>query len=277
MAASSRPAAASAFGRADAAYVARVLRVVSAADFKVKYTDSVLGYVWSWLKPLGMFAVLYVVFGRFFKLTVGFEHYPLYLLLGIVLWAYFADATSLAMYSFTSNAAVLRRLSFPRFVIPLSTTLTTAITFAVNMFVVCFFVAFDRVAPTVGWFLIPLLFVELYLLVLSISLILSTLYVRFRDIGQLWELCLQLLFYASPIIYPVYFLPPWAKPIAFLSPFVQAMQDLRAVIVPGPQITATDVYGTPWGRLLPLAFLLALGVAAVLLYRRESPHLAERS
>lgn len=258
-------------------YVARVMRVVSVADFKVKYSDSVLGYVWSWLKPLGTFAILFVVFGRFFKLTVGFEHYALYLLLGIVLWSYFADATTLAMYSFAASAGVLRRLAFPRFVIPLATTITTAITFCINSVVVGVFVVIDGVVPTLQWLLLPFLLLELYLLLAAMAIILSTVYIRFRDVGQLWELFLQLLFYASPIIYPVYFLPPWAKPIAFLSPFVQIMQDIRAIVIPGPQITATEVYGTPWGRLIPLAFLLVLTLIAVMLYRRESPYLAERS
>src|SRR5436305_14114348 len=92
----------------------RILHVIAGAEFKLKYADSALGYVWSIAKPMALFTVLYIVFGRFFKLGAGFEHYPLYLLIGIVLWTFFLDATTLCVTSLVSRQALLRKLAFPR-------------------------------------------------------------------------------------------------------------------------------------------------------------------
>ncbi|MBX6370502.1 MAG: ABC transporter permease [Rhodospirillales bacterium] len=255
----------------------RIVHVIASSEFKLKYAESALGYVWSLLKPLGLFTMLYIVFGRFFKLNGGVAHYPLYLLIGIVLWSYVQDASSLGMTSIVARGSLLSKLAFPRLIVPVSVTVSSAITLAVNLVPIGALIAGNRIVPSVKWLLLPLLLLELYVVVLGIALILSALYVRFRDVGQVWELLLQLLFYASPIIYPPYFLPPWFKPVAFLSPFVQIIQDARSIILPSPvSQTASSVYGSPLGELAPLgvAFLLVFG--GYLFFRREEPWFAER-
>ena len=131
----------------------RILRVIAGTEYKLKYAESALGYVWSVAKPLAMFAVLYTVFGRFFKLNVGFAHYPLYLLIGIVIWNFFVDATNLAMPSLVARASLLRKLAFPHLVIPLSVTLSAAITLLVNLLVVGVFVGANGIAPQPDWLL----------------------------------------------------------------------------------------------------------------------------
>jgi len=262
----------------DGRYVARVLRVVSAAEFKVKYADSSLGYVWTVAKPLAWFAVLYVVFGRFFQLRGTFEHYTVYLLTGLVLWVFFLDATGLALESFVQRAAVLRRLSLPRAVIPVSATMTTLLTLAVNSVALAVVIAIARLEPRWTWVLLPLPVLELVILTATVSIFLATAFVRARDVGPLWDVLTQLLFFASPIIYPAGFLPGWVLKIAFLNPFVQAMQDARWLLNPEPEVTtAADVYGSALGYLVPLAGLAALMLATTALYRREAPFLAERA
>lgn len=264
--------------RFDGRYVARILRTVSAAEFKVKYADSALGYVWTIAKPLAWFAVLYVVFGRFFKLTATFDNYPVYLLTGIVLWVFFIDATSLALESFVQHAAVLRRLSVPRFVIPMSTIVTTMLTLVVNTVALAVIIAIVGVTPRWSWLLIPLPVLELGVFTAAVALLLATVYVRARDMGPLWDVATQLLFFASPIIYPTGFLPTWTQKIVFANPFVQTMQDVRWLLIPEREIaTAADVYGGAWGYLVPLAVLAAIVVSAVAFYRREAPYLAERA
>lgn len=260
----------------DLAYVTRVLRVVSVADFKLKYADSALGYVWSVAKPLAYFAVLYTVFGRWFKLNQGFAHYPVYLLVGIVLWTFFLDTTNISMWSFVGNSSLLKKLAFPRIILPMATSMTTLLTFAINLVVLAVFIAIDGLVPEPRWIVLPFLVLELYLFTLAVSVILATLFARMRDIGQVWEVAGQLLFYASPIIYPVGFLPQWAQAIAFANPFVQTMQDIRALIVPQTEaITVSQVYGSPLAYLVPLTVLAAFIVVAWRLYRREEPYLAE--
>jgi ABC-2 type transport system permease protein len=125
--------------------------------------------------------------------------------------------------------------------------------------------------------LVPLL-LELYLVALGVGLILSALYVRFRDVGQVWELALQILFYASPIIYPVSFLPHWFRVIAFLNPFVQVIQDVRSIVVPSTaSVTAAGIYGSSFGDLLPIGVACVLLIGGYRLFRREEPWFAERA
>jgi ABC-2 type transport system permease protein len=255
----------------------RILRVIAGTEYRLKYAESALGYVWSVAKPLAMFAVLYTVFSRFFKLNANFANYSLYLLIGIVLWNFFLDGTVLAMNSLVARAPLLRKLAFPHLVIPLSVIVSAAITLLVNLGVVGVFVVWNHITPSLKWLLLPLLFFELIVFTFAVGLVLATAFVRLRDVAQIWELLTQLLFFASPIIYPVGYLPPWAKPVAFVSPVVQVMQDVRAVIIGGPQaITAADVYGTAWAYLIPLGFCALTLFVGLRLFRRQSPWFAER-
>jgi len=259
------------------AYDARIIGVLSRSEFKLKYADSALGYLWSVAKPMALFSVLYVVFGRFFGLGAGNTHYPIYLLIGIILWTFFVDASSMTLMSLVSRGSLLRKLMFPRLLIPLSVTLTAAITLAVNMIPLVILIAWNRLVPEVKWVLLVPLFLELFIFTFGVSVILATLFVRFRDVGQLWELTTQLLFYASPIIIPVGFLPPWSQPIMFLNPFVQIMQDMRAVLIPNQVvITAADRLTNVGGRLLPIGIAFTTLLVGLYLFKRQSPWFAER-
>src|SRR3954451_5541712 len=143
------------------AYKLRVLRMTAGIEFKLKYEGSALGYVWSVIKPLSYFVVLWVVFGKFFKLGAVFSQYPLYLISGIVMWTFFVDATMLAMYSLVSRAGILRKMAFPRMIVPLSATMVAVVTFAINLVIVVAFIVYAREQPTVDWLLLPLLLLEL--------------------------------------------------------------------------------------------------------------------
>lgn len=257
---------------------ARIVLVIASTEFRLKYADSALGYVWSIAKPLGLFGMLYLVFGHLFRLNGGIEHYTLYLLLGIVLWTFLSDATKIGMRSIVDRATLISKLSFPRVIIPLSVTLSSAITLGVNLVTIAVFVALNRIVPGVKWMLLLPLLLELYLVALGLSLLLSALYVRFRDIEPVWELALQIFFYATPIIYPVALLPKWFEPIAFLSPFVQIIQDARSIVVPSKaSVTAAAVYGSPFGELLPIGIGLALLLGGYAVFRREQAYFAERT
>lgn len=260
-------------------YLLRVLGTTAAADFKLKYSGSALGYVWSVVKPLALFTMLYFVFGHIFHVGALSPYYATSLLIGIVLYYYFSDATGLAMTSLVARASLIRKLTFPRVVIPTSATLTAAMTFGVNAVVVAAFVAAKGIEPTASWFLIIPLILELFMFVLGVSLILSVIFVRLRDVQQVWELALQLFFYASPIVYPVGYLPTWAQKIAFLNPFTQVLQDIRSIIfysdLPQNRITASDVFG-PGGELIPIAIAFGVFGFALFYFKRQEPWIAER-
>jgi ABC-2 type transport system permease protein len=263
------------------AHQARVLRVIAGADFKLKYSGSALGYVWSVAKPLALFSMLYAVFGHIFHLGSISHYYPLSLLMGIVLFNFFSDATLLGMWSLVMRESLLRKLSFPRLIIPTSATLTAAITFGVNSIVVAIFIAWNGITPRLTWLLLIPLLIELYVFILGIALLLSALYVRLRDVSQVWELALQLIFYASPIIYPIGFLPPVVRKLAFINPMTQVLQDARAIILYpdlGPnKITVGDAFGSSAARLIPITITLVVFVVGLLFFRNQEPWFAERA
>jgi ABC-2 type transport system permease protein len=257
------------------AYDARIIGVLSRSEFKLKYAGSLLGYVWSLAKPLTYFTVLWVVFGSIFKSSI--DRFPLYLLIGIVLNTFLIDAVSAALPSIVTKGATIRRISFPALVIPVATSLAAAMTFLANCVVVAVFLAVGGVQPGWDWLLLIPLLLELYLFVTAIALIASTLYVRFRDVGQLWEVTAALLFFIAPIMYPITVLPLWAQRLVELNPFVQVLQDVRSILLGSSTAAADGMTPAVDNRLLPIAIAAALVAGALLLYRREAPRFAERA
>jgi ABC-2 type transport system permease protein len=259
---------------------ARILAVIAGTEFKLKYAGSVLGYVWSIAKPLALFLMIYEVFAHIFKLGSVSHYYPTSLLIGIIINTFWADSTSIGMWSLVSRESLLRKLSFPRFIIPTSGTLSAAITFAINSLVILAFIAWNRITPRLDWLLVLPLILELYIFILGVALILSALFVRLRDVGQVWELVLQLVFYATPIIYPIGFLPPFARKIVFLNPLTQVIQDVRALLlypdIHPNKLTVVDAFGTSAARLMPIGIAVATLVLGLLFFRHQEPWFAER-
>jgi ABC-2 type transport system permease protein len=253
-------------------YDARILNVLARAEFRLKYAGSILGYLWSLAKPMMYFAVLWVVFSR--VLGASIPRYPLYLLIGIVLNTFLVDAVSAALPSIATSGATIRRISFPPLVIPLASTLATAMTFLANCIVVAIFLVADGVTLHADWLLILPLLLELYAFVLAISIVAAALYVRFRDIGQIWQVTAPLLFFAAPIMYPISELPAWAQRLVQLNPFVQTMQDIRSLIL-GHDAVAAGATPEVVSRLYPLVVTVAMLGLALWIYRRVSPRFAE--
>jgi ABC-2 type transport system permease protein len=262
-----------------AAYYLRVLRVVGGIHFKAKYTDAALGYAWSIVKPLAYFGVLWLVFAHLLRTANQTEDFTLFLLVGILLFLFFIDAVSAMLPSIVADGATLRRLAFPPIMVPLSASVAICITFLVNASAFAVFAVIQAIEPRMAWLLVIPLLVELYVFTVSLGLLLSALYVRFRDISQVWELAAQLLFFASAIFYPIGILPDWAQKVAFLNPFVQIMQDIRHALLgaSGPNdLTAADVFAGAGGRLIPLAIVVLVFLAALAFFRREGRYFAER-
>jgi ABC-2 type transport system permease protein len=256
------------------AYDARILNVLSRSEFRLKYAGSLLGYLWSLAKPLMYFSVLWIVFGNLFRL--GVHRYPLYLLIGIVLYTFLADAVTAALPSIVSSGPTLRRIAFPPLVIPVASSLASAMTFLANCVAVAIFLAVGHVQPQVDWLLLVPLVLELYAFVLALALLAATLFVRFRDIGQIWEVASSLLFFSAPIMYPITILPAWAQRVVDFNPFVQVLQDVRSVLL-GSDAATDGVTPLLDSRLFPIGITFALFAIGLLVHRRESPRFAERA
>src|ERR1044071_358785 len=177
-------------------YYLRVLRVVGVIDFKAKYAGAALGYVWSLVKPLAYFGVLWLVFAHLLRTANQTDDFAIFLLIGILLFTFFTEMVGVMVPSIVEGGSILRRLSFPPILVPLSASVGIFITFLVNLSVIIVFIGIQRVSPRVEWLLVIPLLAELYVFCLGIGLLASALYVRFRDVGQIWELVSQLLFFA---------------------------------------------------------------------------------
>jgi ABC-2 type transport system permease protein len=254
-----------------------ILRAMVATDFKLRYQASVLGYVWSLLKPLALFTILYLVFANLLKIGASIPHYAVYLLLGIVIWGFFAETTTGGVSSLVMRADLLRKISFPRYVVVLSVGASALVSFGLNMIIIAFFLALARVSLSAGLLWLPLLLIELVALAVSLALFLSALFVRYRDMSYIWEVVLQAGFYATPIIYPLTMVPPSLARILLLNPMAQIIQDARYILVTEESVTITQAFGTPWARVIPLGITLGLAVGSVVFFRRRSPTFAEEA
>lgn len=252
-----------------------LLRELVITDFKLRYQGSVLGYVWSLLRPMMLFSVLYVVFTQVFKLGDQVPFYPAYLLLGIVLWTFWAEATSAGMGSIVARGDLIRKVSMPRYIVVLSTTLSAAVNLFLNLVVVGIFMALTGVPLRLDALLFPLLLVELVALATAASFLLSALYVRFRDFSHIWEVVLQILFYATPIIYPLSFVPEKMAKLISLSPLTQIIQDARQILITPAAITPPEIWHSATGWLAPVLVLVATAIVAVWYFKRRSRDFAE--
>src|SRR5262249_53452096 len=160
-------------------------------QFKAKYAGAVLGYVWSLVKPLAYFGVLWLVFAHLLRTENQTDDFAIYLLIGILLFTFFSDVVGVMLPSIVEGGSILRRLAFPPILVPLSASVGICITFFVNVSVLGLFIAIQRVTPTLDWLLVLPLLVELYIFSIGLGLLLAALYVRFRDVGQIWELGVQ--------------------------------------------------------------------------------------
>ena len=210
-----------------------LLRELVVTDFKLRYQGSVLGYAWSLLKPLLMFAIMYVVFGYLIKLG-SIKHYSVYLLLGIVLWNFFAEATDQGMSSIVSRGDLLRKINFPKYIIVLSATISALINLVLNLAVVAVFMLINGVSLHWSALMFPLFIIEIYVIGLGLAFLLSTLNVKYRDTSHIWEIIMQAAFYATPIIYPMLIIVDRSETIAkvlLMNPIAQAIQDARYYLV----------------------------------------------
>jgi ABC-2 type transport system permease protein len=249
---------------------------LATTEFKIRYFGSVLGYLWSLMRPLMLFGVLYVVFTHIVRFGGGITNYPLKLLLGIVLWSYFAEATGQSVGCLVQRENLLRKISFPSIAIPLAVTLTSGFNLLLNLLVVLVFVLVSGISPAASWLeLVPLVGV-LIVLTASVSLLVSLLYVPFRDMLPIWEVATQLLFWGTPIIYVIESAPSGVRELLLLNPLAVVIEQARHVIIDPAAPSAAAAAGGTMRLLVPLAIVGGLVAISTRLYKRAAPNIAER-
>ena len=252
-----------------------LLRELVITDFKLRYQSSVLGYVWSLLRPLALFVILYIVFSEFLRVGDSIPHYPLYLLIGIVLWNFFAEVTNGSVSAIVDKGGLLRKINFPKYVILLATSFSALINLGINSIVIIVFATLFKVDISWQIIFLPLLVLELFVFALALGFLLSALFVRYRDINYIWEVFMQGFFYATPILYPLTLVPAKATYILMVSPVAQVIQDIRLVAVTPKTETIATVFGTSLARVIPLVIVLITLVVAIVYFKRRSKGFAE--
>lgn len=253
-----------------------LLRELVVTDFKLRYQGSVLGYAWSLLKPLFLFAIMYVVFGLMIKIG-AVEHYAVYLLLGIILWNFFAEATNQGMNSIVSRGDLLRKISFPKYIIVLSTTISALINLLLNLLVVAALMIISGVEFNISALMLPVYVLEIYMVALGLAFLLSALNVKYRDTGHIWEIVMQAAFYATPIIYPLSIVIDKSSDVAkilLMNPIAQAIQDARYVLITKESITISSLVGDFY-VLIPLLIAVIIFIYGTLYFKINSKYFAE--
>jgi len=253
-----------------------LLRELVRTDFKLRYQNSALGYLWSLLRPLFLFIILYFVFVRFLKVGKGIQHYPVYLLLGIVLWNYFVEVTTGSVGAIVGKSDLLRKINFPKYVIILAGSFSALINLLLNFIIIGIFMLLNHVAVSWHALLLFPLIAELFIFSIAMAFFLSALFVKFRDVSYIWDVVIQAAFYATPILYPLTQVPHRIGKFLILNPMAQIVQDARHVLVTTDSQTIYQVFGGDrliWS--IPVGLTILLAVSSGWYFKSQSKNFAE--
>ncbi|CAN5372535.1 ABC transporter permease [soil metagenome] len=258
-------------------YSVILLKQLVKTDFKLRYQNSFLGYLWSLLRPLALFLIMYIVFVRFLKVNYHVPHSAVYLLTGLVLWNYFGEVTSGSIGAIVGRGDILRKLNFPKYTIVLSGSVSALINLAINMVVVGIFMAVQHVSIQSHILYVPLLILELFVFSIALAFFLSALFVKFRDVNYIWEVIMQAAFYATPIFYPLIAVPTshHLRELVMLNPLAQIIQDVRYCLVTDQTPTIANAFSNGWVRAVPIGITVLLAIIAATYFRKRSKYFAE--
>ncbi|MET0824495.1 MAG: ABC transporter permease [Solirubrobacterales bacterium] len=252
-----------------------LLWLMAVTEFKRTYFGTVLGYFWSLLRPLILFAVLLFVFTQIFRLGSDVPNYPVLLLFNIVVFGFFQESTVQAVTSVVAQEGIVRKTQFPRLVIPLSIVLTGLMNLGLNLIAVFAFLLAYGVDPMWTWLLLPVGLVPLTMLTTAVAMLVSVLYVRFRDMLIIWTVSATVLFYATPLLYPIEVAPDGLRAPMMVNPLAVIFEQMRVWIIDPTAPDAAEAAGGV-ARLIP-ATVIFVGVCVLAwrIFTRQAPKVAE--
>jgi ABC-2 type transport system permease protein len=260
----------------------RLLRLtwaLAVTDWRLRFFGSALGYLWSLVQPLMLFGVLYLVFSELLDFGGDERFYPVALLLGIVMYSFLNEATSGAVRSLVNRENLVRKIEFPRLAVPLATVLTACFNLALNLVPVTVFLLASGGTPRWTWLEMPLLLAVLTAMAAGIAMLLSALFVRYRDIEPIWTVVLQIVFYATPIFYTVSVVLEKSNEtvvrLMLCNPFAAMLQQARfAFVDPSHPSLGAAMGGAVW-IVLPLLVTVAVCIGGYVVFSRAAPRVAE--
>lgn len=255
--------------------ILRIAWVLARTDLKQRYMGSALGMLWTLVRPLALYGVLYVVFTQIVRVGGEVDNYPIYLLMAFTLWGFFAEMTSRSVGALVRREAILRKIRIPMYAVAVENLITASVQMAASIVVFLVFTIASGLTPGLAWLALIPAVTLLIAFAFGVGLILSVSYVYFRDTEPLWEVAAQIIFWGTPIIYVATFPPDWLRDWIGLNPLSQIITELRAVIVDPSAPHAWEVFSTASivGSAIVLVSCVVLGLA---LFSRHSPRLTER-
>jgi ABC-2 type transport system permease protein len=253
-----------------------LLWLLATTEFKTTYRGTALGYVWSLVRPLLLFGVLLLVFTQIVKLGASIENYAPLLLLNVMLFTFFSEATQAAVTSVSAKEQIVRKTQFPRLVIPLAVVLNAVFHLLLNLIVVMIFILAYGVEPTWDWLWLPVIVGLLILITTAFAVGLSVLYVRFRDAAIIWSVVSLVLFYGTPILYGIEMIDSETlRTIIMANPLAPLFEQARHWIIDPSAPSAVEAIGG-WPRMLiPVSLFVAICALGSWLFQHEAPRVAE--
>ncbi|MDQ3678830.1 MAG: ABC transporter permease [Actinomycetota bacterium] len=244
-------------------------------DWKLRFYGSALGAVWTLARPFAFFGVVYFVFTDIVGLDKSVKNYGVYILFGMVLFQFFAEITGNAVQSLVSRENLLRKMYFPPLVIPMAVGITALLNLGMTLVAVFIFVLANGIFPQWAWLELPVIIVLLTIFALGVGMLLSSLYVRYRDIQPIWEVTAQLLFYGSPVLYVATLVPESYQRVYLCNPLAALLTQVRHALVDPTAPSITRAMGADLRPLIPLGLIFGTFALGYWVFRRESPRIAE--
>jgi ABC-2 type transport system permease protein len=249
--------------------------LTAAADYKTRYLHSWLGYAWSLLRPLLLFGVLYLVFTRVIRFGGQVENYAALLLFNIMLFQFFQDAAGSAVRCVVQRESLVRKMQFPRIVIPLSVVLNALLTAVMNLIAALTLIVAIGVEPRATWLLIPVVLLALLAFTTGVSLSLAALFPRFRDVEQIWTVLSRALFYATPILYPIEFVPESWRTVVAANPLMPIFEQARIWVIDPSAPGLVEAAGGSAALLISAVVFAGACAFGLWIFEREAPRVAE--
>lgn len=252
-------------------------RTMAVSDFKLRFFGSALGYLWQLVRPLLLFGVLFVVFTEVIRIGGDVELYPVALLLGVVLYTFYAEATGGALGSLVDRESLIRKVEFPHLAVPLAAILTALMNVGLNLIAVLVFLLASGGSVRLSWLELPVLVLLLAVYTTGLGMLLSALFVSYRDVKPIWDVLLQVTFYGSPVFYPIDVVQErseLAAELMLLNPFAAIIQQARHAFIAPSHPSAYDVAG-PWliGTAIVFVGVVVLGYRV---FSKRAPRIAEQ-
>lgn len=243
--------------------------VLAKADLTQRYFGSVLGALWTMIRPLMLFGVLYVVFNHIVRVGGAIRNYPLYLLMALSIWGSFAELSTGCLNCLVARASILQKIRIPIVSIPLSLVITTGIQALANLAVLVVFLIGSGVDVQLGWLALPFAIALVMIFAWGAGLILSIAFVWFRDVGPIWEVISQLMFWATPVIYVATYPSRPLRDILGLNPLSPILTELRRLVIDPTAPSAVDVFSS-WALIGSGGILVATIAGGLLLFRARA-------